>query len=222
MVTTNADVIQSAQRFQEAMVANPPTVLSGVIIRDLLYRELKKELSNEKIVVTKENGQKLRDRIRHFMDKHIDKDIKDRDNKIREEIEDFISYVQSLNKNEKEYRENLALVKSKFVDTDRFTVLEPKSAFNMFVQLKEMEGFDQFDFAKKLFLEKGVEIHPGPGFGLTRDKWEGKNGLGFWIRISFAIDREELERGLKGLVEFIEECKINPSKVKLAGANLPA
>lgn len=193
-------ILREINEAAEVMSANPPTVLYGVIRRDLIYRQLMGKLKGQT------NDKK---RIRELLRPHI------AEGRIEAEVNDFISYAEDLAGNRAQYEKNLALVREKLGDPDQFTILEPQAAFNMFVRLREMEGFDQWDFAEKLFIGKGVEVHPGPGFGLEKADWEGK--YGFWIRISYAIDREELERGLNGLLEFIEECKKDPKKVEKVG-----
>ncbi|MCK4789368.1 MAG: aminotransferase class I/II-fold pyridoxal phosphate-dependent enzyme, partial [Desulfobacteraceae bacterium] len=173
-LVADESILSEIMEFPEWLYANPPTVLNGVIERDLTYRQMM------------ERGQGG--------------------------DEDFDSYKADLQNNDARYRENLGIIRARLADTQKFTILQPKAAFNMFVRLKDMESFDQYDFAKKLFMEKGVEVHPGPGFGWTQQEWEQKHG--FWIRITFAIKKEELERGLNGLLEFIDECKNDPNKVK--------
>lgn len=118
-LVADESILSEIMQFPEWLYANPPTVLNGVIKRDLTYRQMM------------ERGQRG--------------------------DEDFDSYKADLQSNDALYQENLRIIRERLADTQRFTILEPKAAFNMFVCLKDMEIFDQYDFAKKLFIEKGVE-----------------------------------------------------------------
>jgi aspartate/methionine/tyrosine aminotransferase len=77
-----------------------------------------------------------------------------------------------------------------------------KSAFNTFVKIKNLEKVNQFDFLLNLYLTTGVKIEIGPGFGLIQKRWETEPELGFWLRITFARDRNTLTTGLKKFIQF--------------------
>ena len=82
----------------------------------------------------------------------------------------------------------------------------PVGAFYIYLDLPEVIE-DSYSFSLKLLEKKGVAVTPGIDFGPS-----GKTA----IRISYANSEEHIEKGLKLLLEYIQEVKGVRSKAKTA------
>lgn len=71
----------------------------------------------------------------------------------------------------------------------------PEGAFYVFANIQST-GLSSFEFAKRLLYEKKVCVIPGPAFG--------PHGEGF-VRISYAYSKEQLDKALDLIEEFIQE-----------------
>ena len=90
-----------------------------------------------------------------------------------------------------EKRRNLAV--KLFGDIKGLSVINPRGAFYLFVNIKKFTD-NSLDFCKRLLEEKGVATVPGIGFGS-----EG------YFRFSFATDDESIKKGIQRIKEFIED-----------------
>lgn len=75
--------------------------------------------------------------------------------------------------------------------------------FNVFVRVPRLDAVDPYAFAVRLFRRHGVQILPGPSFadeGQLR-----RRRPGFWTRISFAMERDELLDGMARMLRFAGE-----------------
>jgi len=88
-----------------------------------------------------------------------------------------------------EKRRDLAI--SLIEDIDKLSVVKPKGAFYLFINIKKVTN-DSMTFAKELLSEKGVAVIPGIGFG--------SDG---YIRFSFATDEKSIVEGIKRIKEFV-------------------
>ncbi|MEJ2437596.1 MAG: aminotransferase class I/II-fold pyridoxal phosphate-dependent enzyme, partial [Sulfurovaceae bacterium] len=75
---------------------------------------------------------------------------------------------------------------------DKLSVLAPKGAFYLFVNIKEVSD-DSIVFCKELLKETGVAVVPGVGFGS-----EG------YFRFSFATDIDTIREGIGRIKRFVE------------------
>jgi len=78
-----------------------------------------------------------------------------------------------------------------FNKIDGLSVVKPKGAFYLFVNIKEVNN-DSMQFCKDLLSEQGVAVVPGLGFGS-----EG------YFRFSFATDIETIREGIQRIEKFI-------------------
>lgn len=71
----------------------------------------------------------------------------------------------------------------------------PQGAFYLFVNLKQLEKYamDSMQFSKDLLEEQGVALVPGLAFGM-----EG------YARLSFACSKEQIQKGIKRIEEFVQ------------------
>ncbi len=79
-----------------------------------------------------------------------------------------------------------------FNEIDKLSVLAPKGAFYLFVNIKEVSD-DSIVFCKQLLQETGVAVVPGVGFGS-----EG------YFRFSFATDIDTIREGIGRIKRFVE------------------
>ncbi len=79
-----------------------------------------------------------------------------------------------------------------FNEIDGLSVLAPKGAFYLFVNIKEVSD-DSIEFCKQLLQETGVAVVPGVGFGS-----EG------YFRFSFATDIDTIREGIGRIKRFVE------------------
>jgi aspartate aminotransferase len=80
-----------------------------------------------------------------------------------------------------------------FNEIDKLSVLAPKGAFYLFVNIKEVSD-DSIVFCKELLQETGVAVVPGVGFGS-----EG------YFRFSFATDIDTIREGIGRIKRFVEK-----------------
>lgn len=78
---------------------------------------------------------------------------------------------------------------------DGLSVVQPKGAFYLFVNIKEISN-DSMQFSKDLLSQQGVAVVPGVGFGS-----EG------YFRFSFATDIETIREGIRRIAAFVESQK---------------
>lgn len=90
--------------------------------------------------------------------------------------------------------------------------LPKMSAFNTFFRIPTLDKVNMFDFTLNLYVYTGVKIEIGPCFGFTQMDWQTNPNLGFWLRITFAKDREILEEGINKFISFSREYKTNTKK----------
>ena len=74
------------------------------------------------------------------------------------------------------------------------------SAFNTMVKIRNLEGVNSFDFMINCFFTTGLKTEIGPCFGFDQKTWD--DTLGFWLRITFAQNKETFIGGLKKFVDF--------------------
>ena len=78
--------------------------------------------------------------------------------------------------------------------------VRPKGAFYIFADISEFTSQDPFagsmEFSMALLEKKGVSVVPGIGFGT-----EG------FLRLSYACSREDIEKGMQRLYEFVTEIR---------------
>jgi aspartate aminotransferase len=95
----------------------------------------------------------------------------------------------------KEFEKRRDIASKLFNEIEGLSVVEPKGAFYLFVNFKEIQN-DSVDFCKKLLEQKGVATVPGIGFGS-----EG------YLRFSFATDEASIVEGIKRIKDFVENYK---------------
>ena len=83
----------------------------------------------------------------------------------------------------------------RFNKIDGLSVVQPKGAFYLFVNIKEISN-DSMQFSKDLLSEQGVAVVPGIGFGS-----EG------YFRFSFATDIETIREGIRRIEAFVKTQK---------------
>lgn len=94
-----------------------------------------------------------------------------------------------------EYASRRELITKLLNSIDGISCKSPSGAFYVFPNIKET-GLSSRDFAIRLLKEKQVVVVPGSGFG------EGGEG---YIRLSYATSKENIQRGLLRIKEFVEE-----------------
>jgi aspartate aminotransferase len=95
----------------------------------------------------------------------------------------------------KEFEKRRDTASKLFNEIKGLSVVQPKGAFYLFVNFKQIQN-DSVDFCKKLLEEKGVATVPGIGFGS-----EG------YLRFSFATDEASIIEGIKRIKDFVENLK---------------
>lgn len=93
-----------------------------------------------------------------------------------------------------EYRKRRDLFVEGINNIDRISVVKPKGAFYLFVNIKET-GLTSEEFCTRLLEEQNVLTSPGSAFGAM--------GEGY-IRISYATSMETIREGLKRIRAFVE------------------
>jgi aspartate/methionine/tyrosine aminotransferase len=94
---------------------------------------------------------------------------------------------------------NLDIMLNK-VGPDIDAISEMGAGYNIFVKLKCPKDIDHRNFVLSLFTEAGVEILPGPVFGLQPTDWQ--QDLDFWIRITLSNSHSLLCEGVDRLFQF--------------------
>lgn len=101
------------------------------------------------------------------------------------------------------------------------TVIEQQSpkqaAFNTFVKIKNMDNINYFDFMLNLYITTGVKIEFSPCFGLSQKAWETDPALGFWLRITYGKNKQELRTGISKFLSFTKLYKQNKGKYITTG-----
>ncbi len=82
-----------------------------------------------------------------------------------------------------------------FNEIEGLSVLAPKGAFYLFVNIKDVSG-DSMKFSQDLLREYGVAVVPGIGFGS-----EG------YFRFSFATDLVTIREGIRRIEKFVEKLR---------------
>lgn len=125
----------------------------------------------------------------------------------------------TLTKKYKEYFFQLMKDYSQSYDRCRFLLknitpycLQKMSAFNTFFRIPTLDKVNMFDFTLNLYVFTGVKIEIGPCFGFTQIDWETNPNLGFWLRITFAKNRDTLEEGINKFILFSREYNKNTKK----------
>ena len=99
-----------------------------------------------------------------------------------------------------EFRQRRDLVYEELNKVPGFEVTKPRGAFYIFpriMKVLEETGLSTEEFSERLAEEKAVVTLPGTNF-------PDKAGRGF-IRVSFAVSREDIVEGTKRIKEFVEE-----------------
>jgi aspartate aminotransferase len=91
----------------------------------------------------------------------------------------------------KSFKERRDLAVERINSIKGLSVYKPAGAFYLFVNVSEVEK-DSMKFAKELLEKEGVAVVPGIGFGL-----EG------YVRMSFAVDVETINKGIDRLEKFV-------------------
>ena len=94
-----------------------------------------------------------------------------------------------------QFEKRKQVVYDKFNAIDGLTAINPKGAFYIYINIKDVEP-DSMVFCEKLLAEKGVAVVPGLGFGLDG-----------YFRFSFATDIETIEDGIARIAEFVKNYK---------------
>ena len=105
------------------------------------------------------------------------------------------------------YRENLNRCLSVFGDEIE-GVVDVQTMFNAFFKVKDLGNVNLLDFCINLFIFKGVKIQVGPYFGFNQKYWEDKKE--FWMRLTYSYDPDDMEDGIRKLIEFKKEYLANP------------
>jgi aspartate aminotransferase len=97
-----------------------------------------------------------------------------------------------------EYRQRRDFALGRLLGIPGVRCLEPAGAFYLYPNVREILGrkgiLDTYTFAERLLAEAGVAVVPGEAFG-TADH----------IRITYAVSRREIERGLERLKQFVAD-----------------
>jgi aspartate/methionine/tyrosine aminotransferase len=112
----------------------------------------------------------------------------------------FVAYNEKLLDYYRQNYENVITLMTPYLENKANT----KCGFNTFLKFKDMEGVNMFDFCLNLYLQTGVMIHAAPYFGFDQKAWENDKDLGFWFRITFALEPKKMDRGIKKLLKFRE------------------
>ena len=100
-----------------------------------------------------------------------------------------IEYMRS------EFEKRKQIVYNKFNEIDGLSAINPKGAFYIYINTKDVEP-DSMVFCEKLLEQKGVAVVPGLGFGLDG-----------YFRFSFATDIETIEDGISRIADFVKNYK---------------
>ena len=91
--------------------------------------------------------------------------------------------------------------------------IPPKdSAFNTFVHIPSLDNVNYFYFCLILYVCAGIKVSMGPYFGLTQQRWQ-QDDLGFWMRVTFGLNRRSLEKGILRFTAFIDFYQKNKKKM---------
>lgn len=127
---------------------------------------------------------------------------------LRSFVEDFVSVsIFGLAKEHEVWREELAALlehnwftlRNQFADVF-YPTAEWIGDFNTFVRVPAIDRVNALQFTHELFRTTGIQILPGPTFGLTNHMWRE---VGFSTRLSFALDPEVWEKGLGRLCDYV-------------------
>lgn len=101
--------------------------------------------------------------------------------------DDFIKFMRS------EFQKRRDYVISRLTKFKKISFVKPQGAFYIFCDISKF-GLDSLTFANRLLEESYVSLIPGEGFG--RDDY---------VRISFAANIQELEKGLDRMQEWLNK-----------------
>ena len=96
-----------------------------------------------------------------------------------------------LEKNRQKFQNRRDLLIDMLKTETRIKPIVPKGAFYLFCDISSF-GFDSFSFAEKLLVDKKIAVIPGGPFG--------EDGF---IRISFAVDSNTIEKGINRLKDWV-------------------
>lgn len=119
---------------------------------------------------------------------------------IVKDYQKFVTYNEKLLHYYKKNYEEVLLLLSPYLASKSDT----KCGFNTFLKFKDMDGVNMFDFCLNLYLTTGVMLHTAPYFGFDQKTWQKDKNLGFWFRITFALEQVKMKQGIDKLLQFRE------------------
>jgi len=209
------EMVRQMAHYNRELVCNPPVVFAGMIFKEMLLRSLGEVLYHARD--SEDTTSAVAEVIHRFLGPsgvEVESEIAKLLPLLEGNVHDFFAPFRDtgylLDECERchnwlehclcLFQSNSALVTSMLKDEIE-EISEVQGGFNLFVKLRGLKQVDQRDFVTQLFVRRGVEIVPGPVFGLTQEVWQTNPKLGPWFRITFSTLPDILQDGLSRLLE---------------------
>ena len=202
-IIASLPIINGLSRYNALMSVSPPTHVGAALFVDMLGRTLHHKFSYvssscgearsaAKGFVARATAGPLTPGLSEFFALY-------RDSTYLETL--FNEYFTWHNDLMKLLHKNWCLISEKFGGS-LLTGSPCHGGFNTFICVPSRDRVDSLQFTIDLFRQKGVLVLPRPCFESTAN--ERQLETGFWTRVTFAMQTENLERGLRQLIQFAE------------------
>ncbi len=212
-IIADTQFIQRFVAYNNFWCCNPPTIFAGMVFKELLLYSIHLQRTLGSDIESTVN--KVTDTFLNIDGVELEKMLVDLFSHRKDGIETFFAPFRDRRWITNEYscfaawlehcitlyQRNLQLV-TNTLEGEITDMSEVHGGFNLLAKLSGMRGVDQRNFISNLFLTEGVELFPGPSFGLTPTAWETHYNLGFWVRITFSRDSSPLKQGLERFIKF--------------------
>lgn len=211
-----AKLIQKFSEYNGNLYSMPSTLFTGLVMKDLLFRamSLSNELGRSELEIysdfmdfalsplglTEPSSPHVEYRFHQFLipgfKRFLDGFVPAE--KIMNEFQEFNKWLLD---GSKLFGSNYEFV-TRCLKLQHNELPHPLGGFNCFVHLAQLDRAKQHTFVENMFSQAGIEILPGPAFGLQPKHWE--ESLGFWARLTLSSSRSVMEEGLERLCAFID------------------
>lgn len=209
---------QIVQRFVEYngnLYSMPATVLTGLVMKDLLFRSIaflvKKDIEAGKAYDTFLDlvlkpldiddiyDKKVEYRFHQFLIPGLRRFLLDGFLDKGKVLAEYLEFNKWVVDGQRLFKSNFDMVVD-MLDLNWDDFRFEMGGFNSFVHIPILDKVNQQKFVESMFVDAGIEILPGPAFGLQPTHWE--NQLGFWGRITLSSSANLMIEGLNRMLDY--------------------
>lgn len=209
-------VVERFAEYNSNLYSMPATLFTGLVMKDLLFRSIgllcdrgitKVEaferfmmLVLEPLELTEPTHPRVEYRFHQFLIPGL-KEFLSGFYPIEKILRESQEFAEWMTDGQKLFKDNFDLVKEVFNLPPTY-LFDSMAGFNCFVPIPQLDGVEEQQiFVQKMLIDAGIEILPGPAFGLQPKHWEQQ--LGFWTRITLSSSRKVLVEGLDRLMAYV-------------------